>query len=64
MFYLFAISEECKEFLDATGADLWEVGCRAAHSGSEPDVLGGFLFFGLIVAGLPDRKITGAAIRT
>ena len=50
MLHLLALSQSCID-AEEIGFDILETGCRVASSSSGPDVLGGFLFFGLIIGG-------------
>ena len=47
MFQLLALSQSCID-AEAAGFDILESGCRVAGG---VDVAGGFIFFGLLVAG-------------
>lgn len=55
MFRLIALSQNCID-AEAAGFDILESGCRAAGG---VDVMGGFIFFGLLVAGAIVAARTG-----
>ncbi len=57
MLWMLGLSEECLKLLEETGADIFDVGCRSGSSGA--DVLGGLLFFGLLVGGCLIAKGNG-----
>ena len=50
MLYLLALSQSCID-AEEMGFDILETGCRVASTSSGPDVLGGFIVFGLIMGG-------------